>query len=82
MDNQTNTVAGAQLKAIIERVERVDGEIKALNDDKRDIYAEAKGLGFDTKIIKKIISMRRVDEVTRREEESVLELYLEAIGMA
>jgi uncharacterized protein (UPF0335 family) len=77
-----NSVAGEQLRQIVERIERLDGEIAALNDDKKDIYAEAKGNGFDTKIIKKIVAMRRKDDDERREEELLLEVYLHAMGMA
>jgi uncharacterized protein (UPF0335 family) len=74
-------VAGAQLKAYIERVERLLEEIKGLQDDVKDVYAEAKGEGFDVKIMRKIISMRKRDVEERQEEEAILELYLQALGM-
>lgn len=70
-----------QLKAFIERIERLDEEIKSINDDKRDIYGEAKATGFDPKIMKKVIQIRRQDKDQRLEQEAVLELYLAALGM-
>lgn len=79
--DETQSVAADQLKSIIERVERLDEEIKALNDDKRDVYAEAVANGFDTKIIKKIVSLRRLDRDERMEQDATLEMYLEALGM-
>ncbi len=69
------------LRAFVERLERMDEEIKALNDDKKDIYAEAKSAGFDTKIIKKVVAIRRQDRDKRVEEETILGLYLSALGM-
>lgn len=75
-------VAADQLRAFVERIERLDEEIKALNDDKKDIYAEAKGNGFDVKILKKVISLRRLPQHQRDEEEAILDLYLRALGMA
>lgn len=77
-----NSVAADQLKAFIERLERVQSEIDELNGDKKDIYAEAKGNGFDTKAIKTIIAMRKKDHAQRQEEEAVLELYMQALGMS
>lgn len=74
-------VARDQLRAFIERIERLDEEIKCLNDDKRDVYGEAKGTGFDTKIMKKVIQIRRQDKDQRMEEEAILETYLAALGM-
>jgi uncharacterized protein (UPF0335 family) len=74
-------VAADQLRSVIERIERLEEEKKALADDIKDVYAEAKGNGFDTKIIRKIISMRKRDRAELDEEETVLELYLRALGM-
>jgi uncharacterized protein (UPF0335 family) len=71
-----------QLKAIVERIERLEEEKKATSDDIRDVYAEAKGNGFDTKVIRKIISIRKRDYAERQEEEAILELYMQALGMA
>ncbi len=76
-----NTIAGGQLRALIERIERLEEEQKAINDDKRDVYAEAKGSGFDVKVMKRIIQLRRKDQAERQEEEAVLDLYMAALGM-
>jgi uncharacterized protein (UPF0335 family) len=69
------------LKAFVERVERISEEIKALNDDKRDIYAEAKANGFDVKALKEVIKLRAMDVDERKEHEAILETYLQALGM-
>jgi len=74
-------VAGARLKSFIERIERLEEEKSAIADDIKDVYAEAKGTGFDTKTIRKIISLRKVDTEKRREADEMLELYKSAIGM-
>lgn len=81
-DAQTGGIAAAQLRSIVERIERVDGEIKDLNADKADIYGEAKANGYDTKALKKIVALRRKDANEREEEEAILELYKNALGMA
>ncbi|THD42262.1 MAG: DUF2312 domain-containing protein [Bradyrhizobium sp.] len=75
-------VNAAHLRAFVERIERLEEEKKALSDDIKDVYAEAKGTGFDSKIIRKIVSIRRQDRDKRREEEEILDLYLAALGMA
>ena len=74
-------VAADQLKSIIERVERLDEEIKALNDDKRDVYAEAVANGFDRAALKELVKLRRQDIDERLERRSILELYADAIGV-
>ena len=74
-------VDAAHLRAFIERIERLEEEKKALSDDIRDVYAEAKGNGFDAKVIRKVVSIRKQDRDKRREEEEILELYLAALGM-
>ena len=71
-----------QLKAIIERIERLEEEKKTISDDIRDVYAEAKGNGFDVKIINKVIRIRKQDRAKRQEEEAILDLYMQALGMA
>jgi uncharacterized protein (UPF0335 family) len=73
--------AQGQLKAIVERIERLEEEKKTIAGDIKEVYAEAKGHGFDTKIIRKVISLRKKDAAERQEEEQVLELYLQALGM-
>lgn len=74
-------VAGARLKSFIERIERLEEEKAAIASDIKDVYAEAKGTGFDTKTIRKIISLRKVDTEKRREADEILDLYKSAIGM-
>jgi uncharacterized protein (UPF0335 family) len=76
-----NDVAPEMLRAFVERIERLEGEITALNDDKKEVYAEIKSAGFDTKIVKKVIALRRKDHAERKEEEAIMELYLEALDM-
>ncbi len=79
--NDTGGVSGQRLKAFIERVERLEEEKAALAEDIKDIMAEAKSVGFDTKIIRKVIRLRKMDKEKRQEEEELLELYKSAIGM-
>jgi|HubBroStandDraft_1064217.scaffolds.fasta_scaffold00033_25 uncharacterized protein (UPF0335 family) len=74
-------VAADQLRALVERIERLEEEKKALQEDIKDVYAEAKGNGFDVKILRKIISLRKRDRAEVDEEETILELYLRALGM-
>jgi uncharacterized protein (UPF0335 family) len=75
-------IAGAQLRSIIERIERAEEEKKALSEDISDIYAQAKGEGFDVKTIRQVIKLRKMDRAEREEFESLLDLYLHALGMA
>ena len=77
----SNTVAADQLKAFIERIERLEEEKAALAGDLREVYSEAKGNGYDTKVMRKIVSMRRKDHAERQEEQAIMELYLQALGM-
>jgi uncharacterized protein (UPF0335 family) len=74
-------VAREQLRSFIERIERLEEEKKTIADDIKDIYSEAKGTGFDTKILKKVISIRKQDKDERMEQEAILETYLLALGM-
>jgi uncharacterized protein (UPF0335 family) len=71
-----------QLKAFVERIERLEEEKKATSDDIRDVYAEAKGTGFDTKALRTIVRLRKLDLDERREQQEVLDTYLHALGMA
>lgn len=71
---------GAHLKAFVERVERLEEEKKAIADDIKDVYAEAKGNGYDVKILRKIVSLRKQDRNKRNEEAEILDLYLSAMG--
>lgn len=70
-----------QLKAIIERVERLEEEKKTISDDIRDVYAEAKGNGFDVKTLRTIVRLRKMDANERAEAEAILDTYLHALGM-
>ena len=80
--NDDGQVSGNRLKSFIERVERLEDEKKALAEDIRDVYAEAKSTGFEPKIMRKIISLRKANLEKRREEQELLDLYMAAIGMA
>jgi len=73
--------ANAQLRAVVERIERLEEEKKTIADDIRDVYAEAKGNGFDVKALRAIIRMRKQDANERAEQESILETYMVALGM-
>lgn len=75
-------VAAEELRSFIERVERLNAEIKALNDDKKDVFAEAKGRGFDVAAVKDIIKLRAKDPAEMSEREAILDLYKNALGMA
>ena len=72
-------VAGDQLRAIVERIEHIEEEIKELNEGKREIFQEAKSNGFDVKVIREIVRLRKQDQKEREEHESLLEVYLRAI---
>ncbi len=74
-------VATGQLRAFIERIERLEEEKKTIADDIKEVYAEAKGTGFDTKIIRKVVRLRKQDKAEREEEAAKTELYLAALGM-
>lgn len=75
-------IAGEQLRAIIERIEHVEEEIKELTEAKKEIYLEAKGNGFDVKILREVIRVRKQDAAERDEQESLLDAYLQAIKAA
>ena len=70
-----------QLKAIIERIERLEEEKKTISDDIRDVYAEAKGNGFDVGVLRTIVRLRKQDANERAEQETILETYMQALGM-
>ncbi len=80
--SRSGGIAGDQLRAIVERIERVEEEIKSLNDDKKEIYLEAKGNGFDVKILREVIRLRKQDQKERDEKETLLEVYLHALEKA
>lgn len=70
-----------QLRSLVERVERLEEEKAALAADIREVYSEAKGVGFDTKIMRQVVRLRRLDRADRQEREAILDLYLTALGM-
>jgi uncharacterized protein (UPF0335 family) len=76
-----NGFAAGQLRSLIERIERLEEEKGALTADIREIYAEAKGHGFETKVMRQVVRMRKLDKAERQEQEAVLDLYLSALGM-
>ncbi|MAH04431.1 MAG: DUF2312 domain-containing protein [Pseudomonadota bacterium] len=75
-------VTGAQLKQYIERIERLEEEKKALAEDIKEVYGEAKAMGFDGKAMRQLVKLRNMDNEKRREEEEILEVYKAAIGLA
>ncbi|RVA84403.1 DUF2312 domain-containing protein [Mesorhizobium sp. M7A.F.Ca.CA.001.08.2.1] len=77
----SQTVAGGQVRAFIERIERLEEEKKTISDDIKEVFAEAKGTGFDTKAMRTIIRLRKKDQAERQEEETILDLYKAALGM-
>jgi uncharacterized protein (UPF0335 family) len=77
----SQTVAAGQLRAFIERIERLEEEKKTIADDIKEVFAEMKGTGFDTKAVRTIIRIRKQDQAERQEAESILELYMNALGM-
>ena len=74
-------IAGAQLKSFIERIERLEDEKRALGEDVKEVYAEAKGSGFEPKIMRQIIKIRRMDKEEHDEQETLLDLYKRALNM-
>ncbi|MEX0814756.1 MAG: DUF2312 domain-containing protein [Dongiaceae bacterium] len=78
----TRRIAGDRLRSFIERIEKLEEEKAALTADIREIYAEAKGGGFDTKVMRQIVRLRKMDATERQEHEALLDLYKQAIGLA
>ncbi len=79
---KTGGIAADRLKQIVARIERLEEDKKAVADDIKEVYAEAKGAGFDTKILRQVIRLRKLDGAEYQEQEALLDLYLQAIGMA
>ncbi len=77
----TGGIAADRLRSLIERVERLEEERRALGSDIKDIYAEAKSAGFDVKVLRKLISLRKVEAKEREEMDGLLEVYMRALGM-
>jgi uncharacterized protein (UPF0335 family) len=74
-------IAADRLKSFIERIERLEEEKAGLSSDIRDVYAEAKGTGFDAKVMRQIVRLRKMDSADRKEQQELLELYARAIGL-
>jgi uncharacterized protein (UPF0335 family) len=79
-DDTLSATAQGKLKSIIERIERLEEDKKAVANDMKEVYAEAKGDGFDTKILRKVVRLRAQDSAKRQEEEALIDLYVAAIG--
>ena len=75
-----NSTAQTQLKTILERIERLEEDKAAVMADLKEVYAEAKGNGFDVKIIRKVVRIRKMDRAKRQEEDALIDLYLSAVG--
>jgi uncharacterized protein (UPF0335 family) len=82
MEESGSTVAAGQLRAFVERIERLEEDKKTIAEDIKEVYAELKGTGFDTKAVRTIIRLRKKDQAERQEEETILDLYMNALGMA
>lgn len=79
--SQPGGVAADQLRAIVERIEKLEEEKQTIADDIKDVYAEAKANGYDTKIIRTVVRLRKQDSAERQEQEALLDLYMHALGM-
>jgi len=77
----TSTIAHGQLKSVIERIERLEEEKRTIAGDIKEVYSEAKANGFDTKILRQIVRLRRKEAREREEEQSLIEVYMAALGM-
>ena len=78
----TTGISGDRIRSFIERIENIDEEIKALNERKKEAFAEAKGEGFDVKVLREILRLRKLDREDREEHESLVDLYLRAMESA
>lgn len=79
---QSDSVAQDQIRAFVERIERLEEEKRGISDDLKEVYAEAKGNGFDTKVLRQVVKIRKQDRSERLEQEALLDLYLAALGMS
>jgi uncharacterized protein (UPF0335 family) len=80
-DAATSDSSATRLKSFIERIERLEEEKAATANDIKEVYAEAKGTGFDAKVMRQIVRVRKMDQADRREQEELLDLYMRALGM-
>lgn len=76
-----NSLASEKLKSLVDRIERLEAEKKELSSDIKDLYTEAKGNGYDAKILRKVVALRRKDRIEFEEEQAMIESYLNALGM-
>lgn len=79
--SDVNGIARDQLRSFVERIERLEEDKKAISDDIKEVYAEAKGNGFNTKVLRRVIALRKQDQNERQEQEAILDLYLCSLGM-
>ena len=77
----SSSVSRDHLRSFVERIERLEEEKKSISDDIRDVYAEAKANGYDAKTLRKVVSLRKLDSMEREEQEALLDLYMNALGM-
>jgi uncharacterized protein (UPF0335 family) len=77
----TGSIARDQIRSVVERIERLEEEKQAIADDIKEVYAEAKANGFDAKVLRQIVRIRKQDTAERQEQEALLDLYLHALGM-
>ena len=80
--SDTAMIAGGRIRSIVERIEHLDAEIAELNEGKKEVFAEAKGEGFDVKVIREILKLRKQDKDERDEHESLIDLYMRAMDQA
>jgi len=81
MKQKPSNIAADRLKSFVERIEKLEEEKKAIGSDIRDIYSEAKGTGFDVKTMRTIVKLRKMDSAERDEQETLLDVYKQALGM-
>jgi len=81
-DTNTGGIAAAQLRQLIERIERLEEEKSNISNDIREVYAEAKSQGYDTKVMRQIVKLRKMDASERQEQDDLLAVYMNALGMA
>ncbi|WP_420703578.1 DUF2312 domain-containing protein [Brucella intermedia] len=82
MTSEAQTIAVGQLRAFIERIERLEGEKSEITGDIKEVYAELKGSGFDAKTVRTIVRLRKKEDHERQEEQAMLQLYMDALGMS
>jgi hypothetical protein len=81
MPDASGGISSARLKSVIDRIEKLEADKAAVGEDLKEVYSEAKGTGFDVKVIRQIVRLRKIDVEKRRENDELLELYMSAIGM-